>query len=274
MIKNKLFTYLYPLIRFFLKELAKKSNSEKKILKKINDDINFFIGKGAGGPKSIALEIDSINKLVSEDNINLIIDVGANEGGYSALLLETYPDAKIICFEPSKFCFNLLKNKFNGFKNIQIENIALSSKDGDAYLYSDLPGSGLGSLSKRRLDHFNIDFEYSEKIKTQKLDTYINKYINNKVIDFMKLDVEGHELEVLKGGGQTLNQIKLIQFEFGGCNIDSRTYFQDLWYFFKNYNFEIYRITPFGIIKIDKYEESDEYFKTTNYFALNKNLVK
>jgi len=59
----------------------------------------------------------------------------------------------------------------------------------------------------------------------------------------------------------------VIQFEFGGCNIDTRIFFQDFWYFFKNNNFEIYRITPFGAAHKECYREFEECFLTTNYLA-------
>jgi len=86
------------------------------------------------------------------------------------------------------------------------------------------------------------------------------------------MDVEGSELKILEGMGIFIKKIKLIQFEFGGCNIDSRTFFQDFWYYFKKNNFDLFRITPTGPKKIKEYSESDEFFRTTNYIALNNNL--
>ena len=50
------------------------------------------------------------------------------------------------------------------------------------------------------------------------------------MIDLLKLDVEGNELLALKGLSDSIEYIKIIQFEFGGSNIDSRTYFQDFYY--------------------------------------------
>jgi hypothetical protein len=73
----------------------------------------------------------------------------------------------------------------------------------------------------------------------------------------------------LDGFGKAVQATNIFQFEFGGCNIDSRTYFQDFWYFFKENNFVIHRITPFGLEKIERYRESDEFFSTTNYIAAN-----
>ena len=58
-----------------------------------------------------------------------------------------------------------------------------------------------------------------------------------------------------------------MQFEFGGCNIDSWTHFQDFYYFFRDAGFRLYRLGPKGLDLIERYSELDEAFTTTNYFA-------
>ena len=70
----------------------------------------------------------------------------------------------------------------------------------------------------------------------------------------------GHEFDVLKGGAESLSMVELVQFEFGGTNIDSRTFFRDLWYFLTEIGFEIYRVSPNGLIHISHYSSSDECF--------------
>ena len=75
---------------------------------------------------------------------------------------------------------------------------------------------------------------------------------------------------MLKGLGAAISAKNNIQFEFGGCNIGTRTYFQDFWYFFKSHHFILYRITPIGAEPINQYKESEEYFSTTNYVAINE----
>ena len=273
MIKSILFKTLYPIFNSILRYLARKEESEKLILNKILSDINFLMGKGFSGPNSITDEVKSVKRILNSNIPTHIIDVGASSGEYTDTLIKEFPDVKIICFEPSKISFEVINSKFKNNKNIICEKIALSDRNGESYLYSNSPGSRLGSLTKRKLDHFNIEFEYKEIVKLNKLDTYLEKATYNSKIDFMKLDAEGHELEILKGASKSLKKIKLIQFEFGGSNIDSKTYFQDFWYFFKENNFKLYRITPFGPAQIRKYQEEDEYFKTTNYLALNKSLL-
>ena len=82
------------------------------------------------------------------------------------------------------------------------------------------------------------------------------------------MDVEGHELDVLKGATKALQDISIIQFEFGGSNIDTRTYFQDFWYFFSDLGFDLYRLGPRKPLRITNYSEHDETFRPTNYIAV------
>ena len=64
-------------------------------------------------------------------------------------------------------------------------------------------------------------------------------------------------------------KIDFIQFEFGGCNIDSRTYFQDFFYHLQD-NYKIYRILEDNIYELQTYKETYEIFITVNYLAVIK----
>jgi len=87
-------------------------------------------------------------------------------------------------------------------------------------------------------------------------------------IDFLKLDIEGNELNALFGAQEALktNKIKSIQFEFGTCNIDSRTFFRDF-YNLLSPQYNIYRVLKNGLHHITYYSEYDEVFATINYYA-------
>jgi len=109
-----------------------------------------------------------------------------------------------------------------------------------------------------------------EKVEMKTIDCFCEEN-NIKRIDFLKLDVEGNELKVLEGAKGIIKSgnVDFIQFEFGGCNIDSRTYFQDFYYLlYKDY--DLYRILKDGLFHIDKYKEIYECFITTNFFAVRK----
>jgi FkbM family methyltransferase len=232
------------------------------------------LGQGKGwGAGTIAEEVAACCSLLSQTP-HLLIDIGGNRGAYSQEFLSRFPDAEIHIFEPSSYNVKLLGTLFSSYPAVNVVGCALSDASGKLVLYSDIPGSGLGSLSKRRLDHFGIDMNEEEEVAVMRFDEYWKSYApSHPVIDYVKIDVEGHELSVLKGFGDFLEKVRLVQFEFGGCNIHTRTYFQDFWYFFASKNFSLHRIAPRGAVAVTSYREADEFFATTNYIAINNAYV-
>jgi len=208
-----------------------------------------------------------------------IFDVGSNKGQFATLIIDNiqFEYSSIHCFEPVKKTFEMLKDNINKRcidKRIILNNIGIGSKEEKATLYYDTEGSGLASLTRRKLDYANIYFNLFEKATISTIDGYCEK---NSIdhIHLLKLDTEGHELFALGGATNMLDKdnIDLILFEFGGCNIDTRIFFKDFWYFLTGYNFRIYRITPnSGVCYIPKYNEIHEQFRTTNYLATRKGV--
>ena len=236
-----------------------------KILNLIELSLARLQGKGWGSG-TMKKEFASASSLLNKSP-HLCVDIGGNKGFYTKEILSKFPMCKVVIFEPSKNNSNLLHSKFLDNENVTVEQKAVSNFDGEATLYSDRDSSGLASLTKRKLEHFDIAFEHFEKVAVIRFEDYWKSDLGSANVDFVKLDIEGHELDALKGFGEALNYINVIQFEFGGCNIDTRTFWQDFWYFFTENNFDLYRITPFGKIKIKKYRELDEFFSTTNFLA-------
>lgn len=188
---------------------------------------------------------------------------------------------QIHCFEPSRSTYEALSHTIamaNAPKDschIVLNQHALGRKRETLTLHYDDFKSGLASLTKRRLDHFNISMSKSEEVEVLPLDEYCTlNHISH--IHLLKIDVEGHELDVLNGGLDMLKSkaIDMITFEFGGCNIDTRTYFQDFWYFFQSHGMDIFRILPDGeLLPIQAYKEIYEQFITTNYVAIKSELI-
>jgi FkbM family methyltransferase len=227
-------------------------------------------GKGYG-TATIAQENEVVHALLGKEP-TLVVDIGGNAGEYTAEVRRRNPNAEIHVFEPSATNITKLGQRFGGDPKVRLLPYAVSDQNGAATLYSNESGSGLGSLSQRRLEHRGIDFRVTESVHTIRFEDYWRRDLNGAEIDIVKIDIEGHELSALKGFGEAVSCAKVIQFEFGGCNIDTRTYFQDFWYFFKEQGFDLYRITPFGAEAIRSYKEEDEYFSTTNYIAVNRKV--
>jgi len=208
--------------------------------------------------------------LLSNKQPKLFIDIGGNKGSYTQEILKKFPNCKVVIFEPALSNMKILKEKFKDNSNVILEQLAIANDNANVILYSNEAGSGLASLTKRRLEHFAINFSHTEDIKSIKFEDYWKEKLDSKNIDFCKLDIEGHEMDAFIGFGKAINYIDLIQFEFGGCNIDTRIFFQDFWYFFKKKGFDLFRISPLGIMPITNYKESDEYFTTSNYLVKRK----
>lgn len=247
-------------------------NQVFKILGAVEKLTAYMQGKGMGA-SSITKEIQTALGLLNQKP-ELVIDIGGNIGNYTAEIERYSPTCEVHVFEPSSVNIKKLNQRFAKNQKIVILPEAVSDFAGEATLFSDEPGSGLGSLSQRNLDHLGIDFKFKEPVKVSCLEKYWTESLDGRIIDLVKIDIEGYELAALRGFGNSINSIRVIQFEFGGCNIDTRTYFQDFWLFFTKNDFDLYRITPLGKQRIENYNERDEYFSTTNYLAVNKCLIK
>ncbi len=229
-------------------------------------------GKG-GGAADVAREASAGISLLQPEKrfAPTVLDVGSNVGEWADALLKAAPGASVVCFEPSSFALARLQERMVGKANVRIVPLALGRTSGTAQLWFDREGSGLASLTRRRLDHFGLFLRKSETVDVQMLDEWSRS--TGMVPDLIKLDVEGHELDVLVSGVQTVSQASVVQFEFGGCNIDTRTYFQDFFYFFEELNFALMRLGPRGLVQIPKYCESDEVFATSNFFAVSRRTL-
>ena len=190
------------------------------------------------------------------------------------LVRELGAGAQVYSFEPSQKTFQTLSQNISSDPackgRVTLLNIGLSNKAEEVSLFTDAENSGLASVYHRRLDHFNIAMDKKETVLLTTLDGFCEKN-NIAKIDFLKMDVEGHELSVLQGAQKMLDKkaIACIQFEFGGNNIDSKTFFQDFFYLLKD-DFSIFRVVKDGLYPITEYKESYESFLCTVFVAERK----
>ncbi|MDY6904691.1 MAG: FkbM family methyltransferase [Thermodesulfobacteriota bacterium] len=210
-----------------------------------------------------------------------IFDVGANRGQFLNLVMSALEPRQyeIHCFEPAHHAYQLLEQNLErseSDRNIVLNNFGLGKTAGEYELFYNEPGAEIASLTRRRVDHFNIDFSMSEMVNISTLDHYCREKGIDR-IDLLKIDVEGHELDILDAGARQMFEkkaVRLVSFEFGGCNIDTRTFFQDFFYLFKSYDMKLHRITPSGYLSpVNAYKESFEQFSTTNFLAVQQSLL-
>jgi len=202
-----------------------------------------------------------------------IFDVGGNVGSWSKNALKNVAEANLHIFEPQPLAFRVLERRFGTAEKVILNNCALGEAIGKTSLFFDSEGSGLASVYGRDLDHVGRSLDRQIEVPVHTIDAYCVDVGVGRV-HYLKMDVEGHELAVLRGSHRMLSQglIDVIQFEFGGCNIDSRTYFKDFWKLLHE-RYRIYRLARHGLLPIKTYSEPEEQFDYSNMVAINKDLA-
>jgi len=213
-----------------------------------------------------------------EIKTRIIWDVGANIGGYSQILLNSAEKynipTEIHVFEPTAKCFESLESKFRTYDNVFLNKKGLSNTGGKCLIYYDKEQSGLASLYRRDLGHYNIEMSKFEEIEIICARDYINqKQIPH--IDILKIDIEGHELKAFEGFGEFLSGdfIDYLQFEYGGANLDSHTSLRELYTFLECRGFKVAKIFPKGL-EIRSYSPDMENFMYANYVAISNHLLE
>ena len=196
----------------------------------------------------------------------VVFDVGAHHGEYMRLVREVLPTARVVCFEPSPTAYATLA-AWNEAGDAELKAYGLSNREAWAPLYSDVAGSGMDSVYKRRAWQLGRAFTAEQQVQLRELDN-VARELGVGRIDLLKIDVEGSELAVLQGAQGLLatGAIKRIQWEMGGTNIDSRTYYRDFWELLSQ-RYRIMRLTPGGLVEVPAYEERLEVFVCSNHYA-------
>ncbi len=201
-----------------------------------------------------------------------VFDVGANVGDWTTMALAINPSLQIHCFEPSIVTFQLLQARVKAVCN----NFGLGSAPGEGTLWTFADGAGINSLYRRQGLQDGWGLAEQQQVETVRLDT-LDAYcqrIGVQMIDLMKVDVEGHELEVFKGAVGMLSQRKIrrIQFEYGGCNIDSRVFLKDLFGFLASYKYSLHKVYPGELRRVPRYVQRLENFQYQNWVALSPEI--
>tara|TARA_X000000950_G_scaffold204280_1_gene245940 strand:- start:1966 stop:2685 length:720 start_codon:yes stop_codon:yes gene_type:complete len=151
------------------------------------------------------------------NDVEIFFDIGSHKGTYTDLIINNFDVKQVSMFEPQKTIYKFIKKKYIKNKKIKIYNQAISDKKNKQILYinkHDLTSS-LSKIDKKnrylnlkaRLFGGNINDMIKKKseVDSCKLSEIIKKSRISK-IDLMKIDTEGHELQVLKGTGSFLKK--------------------------------------------------------------------
>lgn len=186
-------------------------------------------------------------------DMDTFFDIGANIGLYSLIAANENPKIKVVGFEPAvgPLYYFTQNVEINGFKNIRIEPIALSHKNGEIeffemknpkYKYLKFNLSGENNAKQK----FDKNETVVRKVPTTTLDEFvkINAYKN---IDLIKMDTEGTENLILESSSQVIESMKPI--------IICETLFQaiepELERIMKSHGYEFYNHTEEGLVHVE-----------------------
>ena len=204
---------------------------------------------------------------IAKTNPKLIIDGGANIGKYCKLISQKLPNTNIIAFEPVENTFEKLKQNVGDLKNIELVHRGLFSKECtmEINLFSSDTHSTLYELE-------GVKYSADKKTKINLItgDSYLEQH-NIEKVDFLKIDVEGAEYDVLLGLENALKKgvIKVIQFEYGYINISSRKLLVDFYTLLESHNYVLGKIYP-KRVDFRKYLTKHEDFIGPNFIAVHK----
>jgi FkbM family methyltransferase len=225
-------------------------NEHKKVLKIKTNQTNYLtqliFWEGYRNFEYTDIFINLIKK------VNVFYDIGSNIGYYSLLAEMENPKINVVAFEPATGPLFYLKEnvKLNHFKNIQIEDLALSEKTGRlkffevknkkyTYLEHNLAGEG-NAGSKTTGRNF-----VSVEVKTKTFNEYVIEK-GERNIDLVKMDTEGTEHLILKHADVILEKMKPIFI----CETLYDTIEAELEAIFKHYGYDFYNHTEAGLKKV------------------------
>ncbi len=209
------------------------------------------------------------------ENGQTVLDIGAHKGGYLYFMQKQVGNkGKVYAFEPQSNLYHYIKKVKTLFHwdNVTIEHLAISDETGETTLY--IPGNkkSKGSSPGATIveQKGKLDFEITETVATETLDNYCNR--ENIHPQFLKIDVEGNELHVFKGGVETLKKYKpkiLVEIEARHVGkekvFDTFKFLESLGY--KGHFIKGMHRTPLEQFNIETYQNMDDKDNYCNNFT-------
>lgn len=182
------------------------------VVNRFDGDSNTYAGQGEWllyHGNSCIIEAAIVDNNITKDD-PVIFDIGSNIGSFTSLMCKRYPNGIIYAFEPQRLIFQMACGNMalNNFNNVYLYNIGLGKENKSIEIHEP-------DYSKRR-DYGTFSLVNDMKFDTSKftsvidvvtLDWFVEKYGIN-VIDFLKIDAEGMDIDVLIGARRAINKFK------------------------------------------------------------------
>lgn len=202
-----------------------------------------------------------------------VFDIGANQGQWTAALLMHSGKyiSQVHMFEPlpgnqaviDKGMEDGLYGPHKG--DLRLNRYGMSHAKGKATIHFEAEKSALASIdnSVAMMPGASVALGMSREIELSTVDSYCAEHDINW-IDLMKIDVEGHEMSVLRGAERMFRERKImgVLYEIGPHQMARREYYQDFFNFFQSFGYNNYIINEFDSpVKAPKYSAAYEEFE-------------
>jgi len=194
-----------------------------------------------------------------------VVDIGANIGVYTTFLSELVGDSgRIYGIEPIPLTFDILSSNVKrlGLKNVELMNYAISNTNSSVTMEIPLYESGGENFYRSRITDKNTNSSLRKvKVESKTIDSLFSELPCN--ISFIKCDVEGHELQCIKGAMKTIEKSKpALLIEISGDPDSPKSTSYEV---FKLLTEEGYEAYWFDVTNLKKRHFGD---KSINYFFL------
>jgi FkbM family methyltransferase len=204
----------------------------------------------------------------------VILDVGAHVGRYARQIKELKPTATVIAFEPNPTPFAVLQQEAgrSGFRAV---NMGCAERAGRVPIYVEHNNSATehATLYPGAMETIHRIASASYEVEVTALDAFARDN-GLQHVHFLKMDVEGHELAVLRGarGLIAAKAVDVIQFEFNDSNVFSHTFLRDFISFLQGYRF--FRLVQDGLLPLEPYDPKYcEIFAFQNIVAIREDAA-
>lgn len=220
--------------------------------------------------RTISGEVTFLHNYLKRKDSPVVLDVGANAGNYSREVVAINPSALVFAFEPHPRTFERLVANVGASRNVRPINRGVGDLPGRHKLYDrdSECGTTHASIFRDVIEDIHKVQASECEVDVITLDEFIDEQQLTR-IDLLKIDTEGYELNVLKGGSKAIRSgiLKVIQFEFNEMNVVSRAFFKDFLEMLPQYQF--HRMLPGELQRIDQYSPRRcELFAFQNIVAI------
>jgi len=193
-----------------------------------------------------------------KNRINVIFDIGCRTDSEFVNF-----EGHVHYFDPiNEFIEEISKQPNQNTKSI-FNNFGLCNENKELYYYPRYQSF------YNRINSCKINDENNKILLTIKKATDYIISNNIKLIDFIKIDTEGYELNVLQGFEDNLKNVKIIQFEYGGTFLDNNTKLIDVITYLDSFGFHKFSyLTKYGTEPITDFNDHYQY---CNIVCINKN---